>query len=190
MRSKERTILGMRVGGISASMIAAGMFLGSTPAIGDPVPSIPPPPAIPGAPRVIYSSYPTVFIGDSPTAGSSQTKTASEVYYRYSPQSAGLLAYVNQRVDCGSTGADARIIKGPMKGRLQIDRAPPPPDVRSNFWDSPNDPRRHCDASKGQALWVRYVPVPGATGADSAVVEISDGLKTYRVAVWIEIPPQ
>ena len=186
MLSRQWTNWRRQVSSIAFPMILCGI-LGSAPAVSGPDSSVPPPPAISGGPSVIYSSYPTVLIGNRPEAASSPTKTVGEIHYRYSPESPGVLAFINQTANCDSTDAAVRIIVAPKKGRLQVERGLPPSDVNGDFWGK-NDPRYHCDASKAQALWVRYIPTPGSNGPDSAVVEVSDSTETAQETLWIEIP--
>ena len=174
--------------GIGLAFSAAVLlWLGASPAFCGEDRSIPTPPGLPGPPTVRFTTYPAVAIGDPPQAA--PRVLHRDVHYRYTPQSVGLLAYVNQRPDCGPTAAALRIIEPPKSGTMLVTRAPPPPDVHSDFWAGPSDPRKQCDATKGLALWVRYVPASGSSARDSSVVEIVDGLETWRFAVWIERPP-
>jgi len=147
---------------------------------------LPPPPPIPIPPSAMtFSTYPLEVFGDPP--GAAGRSTAVDAHYHYAPGAPGFLAYINATADCRPTDPEIRIFKPPSNGSLKTERAPPPSDVFSGFWNNPGDPRHGCDARKVQALWLTYSPSPGFHGVDLVLVDIKDGAKLYRTAISIKV---
>lgn len=136
-------------------------------------PSIRPP--VPGRHPWVqsYSPYPIVL--------SSPDGADLETYYTYTAASPAVIVLYDQGPDCRPTTAQGKVTTAPAHGKLLFEHGKLP-SLASH------DVLSFCDARSRDPFWVRYLPAPGFSGLDHAIVQLSDGPnRRINVKIWIKV---